>query len=80
MAGSAMELKRKILDKIEAEMKKIGMSQGELGRQLGVKRTDVNRYLRGTNTAVSLERVIEMAETVGLEIDVKINKKRAGGK
>ncbi len=76
MAGSAVELKRKILDKIEAEMKKIGMSQGELGRQLGVKRTDVNRYLRGTNTAVSLERLIEMAKTVGLEIDVTIKRKK----
>lgn len=52
------------------------MSQGELGRQLGVKRTDINRYLRGTNTAVSLERIIEMAETVGLEIDVTIKKKK----
>ncbi|USN48065.1 MAG: helix-turn-helix transcriptional regulator [Pseudobdellovibrionaceae bacterium] len=76
MAGSAVELKRKILDKIEVEMKKNGMSQGELGRQLGVKRTDINRYLRGTNTAVSLERIIEMAETVGLEIDVTIKKKK----
>lgn len=71
-----MELKRKILSKIEVEMKRIGMSQGELGRQLNVKRTDVNRYLRGTNTAVSLERLIEMAETVGLEVDVTIKRKK----
>lgn len=76
MAGSAVELKRKILSKIEVEMKRIGMSQGELGRQLNVKRTDVNRYLRGTNTAVSLERLIEMAETVGLEVDVTIKRKK----
>ena len=75
-----MELKRKILDRIEDEMKKIGMSQGELGRQLDVKRTDVNRYLRGTNSSVSFERLIEMAETVGLEVDVKINKKRQTNK
>ena len=76
MAGSAVELKRKILSKIEVEMKRIGMSQGELGRQLNVKRTDVNRYLRGTNPAVSLERLIEMAETVGLEVDVTIKRKK----
>ena len=75
-----MELKRKILDRIEDEMKKIGMSQGELGRQLDVKRTDVNRYLRGTLSSVSFERLIEMAETVGLEVDVKINKKRQTNK
>lgn len=76
MAGNAVELKRKILDKIESEMKKISMSQAEMGRILGVERTDINRYLRGTNTSVSFERLIEMAETVDLEIDVSIKKKR----
>ena len=75
MAGSAVELKREILDKIEAEMKKTGMSQAELGRMVGVERTDINKYLRGSNTAVSFERLIEMTQAVGLEVDVVVKKK-----
>ena len=74
LAGSAVELKREILDKIEAEMKKTGMSQAELGRMVGVERTDINKYLRGSNTAISLERLIEMAEAVGLEVKVTIKR------
>lgn len=74
MAGSAVELKREILYKIEAEMKKFGMSQAELGRIVGVERTDINKYLRGKNTSVSLERLIDMAEAVGLEVDIVVKK------
>jgi predicted XRE-type DNA-binding protein len=76
LAGSAVDLKRKILSKIEAEMEKVGMSQAEMGRILDVKRTDINMYLRGTNTSVSFERLIEMADTVGLDIDVVVKKRK----
>lgn len=76
MAGNVVELKRKVLAKIEIEMKKMGMSQGELGRQLGVERSDINKYLRGSNTAVSFERILEMAEAVDLEVDVTVKKRK----
>ena len=76
MAGNAVELKRKVLSKIESEMKKMGMSQGELGRQLGVERSDINKYLRGSNTAVSFERILEMADAVELDVDVIVKKRK----
>ncbi len=59
-----------------AEMKKMGMSQSDLGRQVGVERSDINKYLRGSNTAVSFERILEMAEAVDLEVDVTIKRKK----
>ncbi len=71
-----MEIKEKILIEIEKEMERIGMSQGELGRQIGVERYNINKYLRGSNTSVSFERLLEMAEVVGLDIDVVVKRKK----
>ncbi len=72
--GEAMDLRRKILDRIEKEMAKVGMSQAEMGRIMDIKRTDINTYLRGTNTSVSFDRLFEMAKVVGLEVDVVFRK------
>lgn len=76
MSNSEVEMKQKILAAIEKEMKSQGISQGELGRQIDIARHHVNAYLRGKNLSLSFERIFEMAEVVGLDVDVVIKKKK----
>ncbi|MEZ4744007.1 MAG: helix-turn-helix transcriptional regulator [Bdellovibrionota bacterium] len=75
MSDKATMIKTKILNEIEKEMKRLGMSQGELGRRMGVERYNINRYLRSYKTPVSFDRIFEMAETVGLDINVTVKRK-----
>ena len=76
MSNSELEMKQKILAAIEKEMKSQGISQGELGRQVDIARHHINSYLRGKNLSLSFERIFEMAEVVGLDVDVVIKKKK----
>lgn len=75
MSGYEVKIKKKILAEIEKEMEAKGISQGELGRQLDIARHHVNAYLRGRNLSLSFERIFEMANVVGLEIDVTVKRK-----
>ncbi|MCH2534226.1 MAG: helix-turn-helix domain-containing protein [Bdellovibrionales bacterium] len=75
MSGYEVKIKKKILAEIEKEMEAKGISQGELGRQLDIARHHVNAYLRGRNLSLSFERIFEMADVVGLEIDVTVKRK-----
>ena len=76
MADPVDVLKDKIIAAIEDEIERRGMSQTELGKLVGMTRTNVNGVLRGTGKAVSFKRLIEMADVLGLEVDVKIRRKR----
>ncbi len=75
MKQTEADIKLEILAEIEKAMKKKGISQGELGRQLDISRNHINSYLRGRNLSLSLDRVLDMAEIVDLEVRVSIKKR-----
>lgn len=66
-----------IIARIDRELKVQGISQAELGRLAGgIPRVHINNYLRGTGATVSIDRLITMAEALGLEVDVQVRKPR----
>ena len=69
-------LKEQIIEKILAEMEKQGLSQGEVGRLIGMDRKNVNKTLRGTERGVSLNQLIRIANGIGLKVEMIIKRKK----
>jgi predicted XRE-type DNA-binding protein len=69
-------LKRELLAAIEQSMEKEGISQGEVGRRIGAQRYNVNKVMRG-KFPVTLDFLLKMAESIGLEVEMKVKKPRA---
>jgi len=68
--------KQKIINEIRKEMDKRGMSQSELGQEIGMDRRNVNRTLNDCGKTASLEKLIEMASALKLKVSIKIEKVR----
>lgn len=69
------ELKEQLIMAIEKKMEKEGLSQGEVGRIIGMDRKNVNKTLRGTERGVSINQLIRIANGIGLNIEMIIKKK-----
>ena len=67
------KLKEQLITKILSEMEKQGLSQGEVGRLIGMDRKNVNKTLRGTERGVSINQLIRIANGIGLKVDLIIN-------
>ena len=76
MNYSDATMKRKILARIEKEMDAKGISQAEVGRRTDISRNHINAYFRARNLSLSFDRIFQIAEAVGLEIDIVVRKKR----
>jgi len=70
------KLKEQLTTKILAEMEKQGLSQGEVGRLIGMDRKNVNKTLRGTERGVSINQLVRIANGIGLKIDMIIKRKK----
>ena len=70
------ELKEKLVDKILAEMEKQELSQGDVGRLIGMDRKNVNKTLRGTERGVSLNQLIRIANGIGLKVEMIIKRSK----
>lgn len=69
------ELKEKLTQAILKEMEKQNLSQGEVGRIIGMDRKNVNKTLRGTERAISLNQLVRIANGIGLNIKMIIKNK-----
>lgn len=69
------EIKEKLIKKILSEMDNQNLSQGEVGRMIGMDRKNVNKTLRGTERGVSINQLIRIANGIGLKIDLIIKNK-----
>ena len=67
-------MKEQIIEAIEKELERKGMTQAELGELVGMKRHSVNAALRGTERTVSIQRLVNMAEAIGLDVELKIKR------
>lgn len=68
------ELKEKILNAIDKEIKAKGLSQSQVGELAGMSRVNVNKLLRGTERAVALNQLVKVANALGIQIDLKFKK------
>ena len=68
------KLKEQLITKILSEMEKQGLSQGEVGRLIGMDRKNVNKTLRGTERGVSINQLVRIANGIGLKVDMIIKR------
>jgi plasmid maintenance system antidote protein VapI len=60
---------------VERTMEKDGVTQAEVARRIGARRYNINKVMRRKN-AVSLDFLLKIAESVGLEVEMKIRQKK----
>ena len=65
-------LKEKMAKAVKQELKARGMSQAKLGELIGMASTHVNNILNGTEGGVSIQRLLDMTNALGLVVDVEI--------
>ena len=75
-------LKAELVNRIDALVRRRGITQAEAGRLLGLAQPDVSRLLRGDFREYSLERLFRLLNALGRDIDIVIGPPRspAGGK
>lgn len=70
------EFKEKLNGEILKEMKRRGLSQGAVGRMIGMDRKNVNKTLRGTQKYISLSQLIRIANGIGLNLNLTVKRKK----
>ena len=75
-------LKAELVNRIDALVRRRGITQAEAGRLLGLAQPDVSRLLRGDFREYSLERLFRLLNALGRDIDIVIGPPRSadGGK
>ena len=72
----AARLKEQLLIVIEKEMIAKGISQGEVARRIGALRRNVNQVM-GRKKNASLDYLLKMAESIGLDVEMRVRKPKA---
>ena len=75
-------LKAELVGRIDALVRRRGITQTEAGRLLGLTQPDVSRLLRGDFREYSLERLLRLLNALGRDVDIVIRPPRsdAGGR
>ena len=75
-------LKAELVSRIDALVRRRGITQTEAARLLGLGQPDVSRLLRGDFREYSLERLFRLLTALGRDIDIVIRPPRSadGGK
>ncbi|MER2513183.1 MAG: XRE family transcriptional regulator [Nitrosomonas ureae] len=72
----ANRLKEQLLSSIEKSMEDANISQGEVARRIGALRRNVNQIL-GRKKNASLDYILTMAESIGLDVEMRVKKPKA---
>lgn len=72
----ADRLKEQLLTSIEKTMEETNISQGEVARRIGALRRNVNQIM-GRKKNASLDYILKMAESIGLDVEMRVKKPRA---
>jgi len=70
-------LKAELVNRIDALVRRRGITQAEAGRLLGLAQPDVSRLLRGDFREYSLERLFRLLNALGRDIDIVIRAPRS---
>ena len=71
-----IRLKEELLTAIEKEMSAKDISQGEVARRIGVLRRNVNQVM-GRKKIASLDYILKIAESIGLDVEMRVRKPKA---
>ena len=71
-------LKAELVSRIDALVRRRGMTQAAAGRLLGLAQPDVSRLLRGDFREYSLERLFRLLNALGRDVDIVIHAPRSG--
>jgi len=71
----AEKLKKQLFEMVEKTMEKDGVTQAEVSRRIGARRYNINKVMRGKN-AVSLDFLLKIAESIDLDVEMKIRQKK----
>lgn len=63
-------LKEEILNEINKEIESRSLSQSQVGELAGMSRVNVNKLLRGTEKSVTLNQLVKVANSLGIEIEL----------
>ena len=66
------KLKEKLLKSLSSYMKKKGLSQGAVGRLIGIDRRNVNQIFCRSERKVSLDQLIRIANGIGLKAEIAL--------
>jgi len=69
-------LKTELTEKILKEMERQGLSQGAVGRIIGMDRRNVNKTLRGTEKGIALNQLVRIANGIGLKVEMTLKRTR----
>jgi predicted XRE-type DNA-binding protein len=72
----ADRLKDQLLTSIEKSMEDANISQGEVARRIGALRRNVNQVM-GRKKNASLDYILKMAESIGLDVEMRVKKPKA---
>lgn len=72
----ADRLKEQLLTSIEKSMESANISQGEVARRIGALRRNVNQIM-GRKKNASLDYILKMAESIGLDVEMRVKKPKA---
>ena len=70
-------LKAGLVTRIDAIIRRRGLTQTEAARLLGLSQPDVSRLLRGDFREYSLERLLRLLTTLGRDVDIVIRQPRS---
>ena len=70
-------LKAGLVARIDAIVRRRGLTQTEAARLLGLSQPDVSRLLRGDFREYSLERLLRLLTTLGHDVDIVIRRPRS---
>ena len=70
-------LKAGLVARIDAIVRRRGLTQTEAARLLGLSQPDVSRLLRGDFRDYSLERLLRLLTTLGRDVDIVIRRPRS---
>jgi plasmid maintenance system antidote protein VapI len=66
-------LKEQLFSAVEKTMEKDGLTQAEVARRIGARRNNINKVMRRKD-AVSLDFLLKIAESIGLDVEMKIKR------
>ncbi len=72
----ANNLKMRLLSEIKSVMKKEEISQAEVARRIGAKRYNINKVMQ-KKLPVTLDFLLKMAEGLGLDVQMKVKRRKA---
>ncbi len=75
--ADSLIIKAELVARIDAIIRRRGITQTEAGRMLGLSRPDVSRLLRGDFHEYSLERLLRLLARLGRDIEIVIRRPRS---